>query len=298
MTRVSGYASLLLLALVALPAFAQPAGTDIFAPDNLMAWCIVPFDTAKRGPQARAEMLARMGIKKLAYDWRAEHIPTFDDEIKALRKHGVTLQAFWFPATLDEEARIILDVLKRNEVQTELWITMNGGDIVCTPAEHASRVADHAEAIRSISEAAAQQGCTIGLYNHGGWFGEPRNQIEIIETLSKEGFDNIGIVYNQHHGHGHIDAFADLLHEMVPYLYAINLNGMERDGDTTGRKILPIGSGSLDEELIGIVRDSGYRGPIGILNHTDGDAEVVLLENLSGLDRVVAKIPEDSTVTR
>ena len=43
-----------------------PRGTagknTIFARTNLVAWCIVPFDAKKRGPEERAEMLSRLGF--------------------------------------------------------------------------------------------------------------------------------------------------------------------------------------------------------------------------------------------
>src|SRR3954466_14321807 len=100
----------LLLALFLPPyTHAQPK-KDVFARDNLVAWCIVPFDGKKRGPEERARMLAQPGFRHFAYDWRAEHIPTFDAEMAALKKHGVQLDAFWFPAALNKDARTILDL--------------------------------------------------------------------------------------------------------------------------------------------------------------------------------------------
>jgi hypothetical protein len=72
-----------------------PVATGLFARTNLVAWCIVPFDAKKRGPEERAVMLERLGIKRLAYDWRAEHIPTFDAEMVALKKRGIEFTAFW-----------------------------------------------------------------------------------------------------------------------------------------------------------------------------------------------------------
>ena len=36
------------------------ADAGIFSRDNLVAWCIVPFDASKRGPKERAEMLERL----------------------------------------------------------------------------------------------------------------------------------------------------------------------------------------------------------------------------------------------
>src|SRR5262245_59245051 len=40
-------------------AAAKP---DLFARENLVAWCIVPFDSKKRGPEERAAMLKKLGF--------------------------------------------------------------------------------------------------------------------------------------------------------------------------------------------------------------------------------------------
>jgi sugar phosphate isomerase/epimerase len=259
-----------------------------------MAWCIVPFDAKKRGPEERAVMMEKLGFKHFAYDYRAEHIPTFDAEIGACKKHGVSLDAWWFPGALNDEARLILDALKRHNVKAQLWITGGGGPVK-SPEDQKARVEAEAQRLRPIAEAAAKIGCTVALYNHGAWFGEPENQIQIIERLRRDGVTNVGIVYNQHHGHDHLDRFASLLQLMKSHLLVLNLNGMTRNGDKVGKKILPIGQGDLDLALLETIRDSGWRGPLGILNHTDEDAEARLLDNLEGLDwllpQLVGKAP-------
>ena len=73
---------ILLILLLAISVFAnvngdQPAkkSTDNRTPGNLLdeklvAWCIVPFDSQNRSPAERAEMLQRIGLKRVAYDWR------------------------------------------------------------------------------------------------------------------------------------------------------------------------------------------------------------------------------------
>lgn len=63
---------------------------SIFSRENLLAWCIVPFDASKRTPAERAAMLQRLGIGALAYDWRQEHIPTFDEELTCVNLNGMT----------------------------------------------------------------------------------------------------------------------------------------------------------------------------------------------------------------
>ncbi len=263
----------------------------LFARSNLVAWCIVPFDAKKRGPEERAAMMEKLGFKLFAYDYRAEHIPTFDAEMDALRRHHIRLLAWWCPGALNDEAKQILDVLQRHNLRdVQLWVT-GSGEAPKTAEEHAVRVAAEAGRLRPIAEAASKIGCTVALYNHGGWFGEPENQIAIIEKLRAGGLTNVGIVYNQHHGHDHVARFGELLAKMKPYLLALNLNGMVRDGERLGQKIVPLGQGDLDPELLAIVRDSSWRGPIGILNHTDEDAEGRLQDNLDGLDWLIAQEP-------
>ncbi len=258
---------------------------ELFARDNLVAWCIVPFDGKKRGPEERVDMLKRLGFKCYAYDWRAEHLPTFDRELTLLGKNGIKLEAVWFPAGLNADARTILDVLEKQRIKTQLWVTM--GDPAASAAAGKAKVEAAATQLRPLAEEAAKIGCKVALYNHGGWFGEPENQIAIIERLE---FRNVGIVYNLHHGHHQLARFPALLKHMLPHLYALNLNGMVKDGDRIGKKILPLGQGALDLDLLRAIRDSGYRGPIGILGHTMDDAEERLLDNLDGLAWLVPQL--------
>ena len=284
---LAGLGSCLLLpAAGTLPSL--PA-TGLYARTNLVAWCIVPFDARKRGPEERAAMLAKLGLKRFAYDYRAEQIPTFDAEIAALKKHGIELTAWWFPTSLNEEATNILAVLKRHGEHPQLWV-MGGGGPTRSPEEQAARVEAEAGRIGEIAAAAKAIGSQVGLYNHGGWFGEPENQIALIERLKRGGIDNVGIVYNLHHGHDHLPRFPALLAKMKPYLLVLNLNGMTTGGDKLGLKILPLGQGALDLELLTTIQVSGWHGPIGILNHTDEDAEARLQDNLDGLAWIAGQI--------
>lgn len=260
---------------------------DIFARENLVAWCIVPFDARRRGPEERAAMLARLRIPYLAYDWRDEHIPTFDAEIEAMRQQGVEVAAWWFPGGLSPAARQTLDALQRQKVRTQLWVSM--GDPAPTSAQ-AEKVQAAVEAIRPIAVEAEKIGCTVALYNHGGWFGEPENQVAIIQQL---GMPHVGIVYNFHHGHDHIERFAEMFRHMQPHLLAVNLNGMIKGGDRQGKKILALGQGDQELQMMRVMRDSGWRGLVGIIDHReDTDSEVTLRENLEGLERLRRALDE------
>ncbi|HNQ74903.1 MAG TPA: PQQ-binding-like beta-propeller repeat protein [Verrucomicrobiota bacterium] len=275
------------------------ADTAIFARSNLMAWCIVPFDTQRRGPEARAQMLARLGIPRLAYDWRAEHIPTFDAEVAAMQRHGIELAAWWFPDELNAAARAILECIERNRLHPQLWVMLEGGPHLrweqafeATAAAQAAHVERLVARVKPLAVAAAQRGCQIALYNHGGWSGVPENQLQIIRQLRQDGVTNVGMVYTQHHGHGEISRFAGVFEQMKPYLLAITLNGMMQDGDRLGHDLgtMPLGQGDEDLRLLRVIKDSGWSGPVGLILEVNADAEVRLQDNLDGLDWLRAQL--------
>ncbi len=270
---------------------AELPTTGIFSQTNLVAWCIVPFDTRKRTPAQRAEMLASLGIHRLAYDWRNEHIPTFDTEVAELAKRRIELTAWWFPSNLGAEARAILDCLTRHKLSPQLWVTL-GTEPEPDPARLERKITDTVQTLAPICAEAARIGSTVGLYNHLGWFGEPTNQLTLLRRLRDAGHTNAGIVYNFHHGHAQIDRFPELLAAMKPHLLAINLNGMVRNGDQQGKKIIPLGSGDLELSLLQTLQKSGWHGPVGILGHTEEDAEVKLRKELSGLAKLAPLLGE------
>jgi len=260
----------------------DPATCDaLFGHNNLVAWCIVPFDAKKRGPQARAEMLNRLGISKLAYDWRDEHVPTFEEEILQTKKHGIEMVAFW------GMHNNFVPLVHKYGLKPQFWV------IASSPQNgtNEGKVAQAAENLMPIVNQTRELGCKLALYNHGGWSGEPDNMIAVVKYLrERKKADHVGIVYNLHHGHGHLADFPEALARMKLYLNCINLNGMILDGEAKGKKILPLGQGDLDLSLLKTIVVSGYRGPIGILNHTDADAEGRLHDNLDGLDWLVAQL--------
>lgn len=257
------------------------AEAGLFDLENLVAWCIVPFDAKKRNPEQRAQMLKRLKLKRMAYDYRAEHVPTFDVEVETMKKHGIEITAWWFPGSLNDEARKILDVAKRHQITPQLWVS-GGGATPKTEEEQRQRVKTEAQRLRPIAESAAKAGCKVALYNHGGWFGQPENQVAILRELN---LPNVGIVYNFHHGHEHITRFPALLKQMQPHLLALNINGMVMGGDKAGKKILTLGEGTEELRMLQTVKASGWRGPVGILDHRpETDSEETLSANLAGLE--------------
>jgi hypothetical protein len=227
-------------------------------------------------------MVKQLGLTKVAYDWRAEHVPQFEQEILEYKKQGLEFFAFW---SVHEEA---FKLFEKHQLHPQIWVTAP------SPAGKLTRDEQIQKAVAQllpVVERTRQLGCPLGLYNHGGWGGEPENLVAVCDTLRRQhGASHVGIVYNQHHGHSHVDRFAAALAAMQPYLLCLNLNGLTRDGDQRGLKIQPLGQGELDLPMLKIIAASGYRGPIGLIGHTNDDVELRLRDNLDGLDWLVPQL--------
>jgi len=281
MKKLSIFTGILLLLLASCKSVPDPG---VFDQENLLAWCIVPFDAGKRTPQQRVLMLKELGIKALAYDYRSEHIPSFPEEIELLKRQNIRLQAVWLwvdprmEELPDKEGRIVLDMLKDSNSRTEIWLGMPDNAFEGLTDDQSLDLA--VRAIGKIWSQVKALGCTLALYNHGGWYGEPANLVKMAEAVDPE---QIKIVYNFHHGHQQLEDFGENLELMLPYLSTINLNGMRVEGP----KILTLGEGEHELDMMRKIQDSEFTGTIGILGHTEGEDILKVLErNLQGLEKL------------
>ncbi|TNF45099.1 MAG: AP endonuclease [Bacteroidetes bacterium] len=254
--------------------------------ENYFAWCIVPFDNQNRTPEQRIEMLKRLGFVSYAYDWREKHLPEMAREINLAAENGIKMNAVWMwidksdsIGKLSQNNQKVLQTLDETGLKTQIWISF--------PEDYFDEMGDDerfdkaSEMVGFLSDEATQRGCKIGLYNHGGWFGNPDNLVKIIEMLPEK---EVGIIFNFHHAHDLLSDYENMVKNMMPYLWAVNLNGMNPGGP----KILPVGSGEKEAEMISILKENGFSGPFGILGHVeDADVETVLKGNLEGLKKVI-----------
>jgi sugar phosphate isomerase/epimerase len=251
--------------------------------ENIYAWCIVPFDSLERSPEERIDMLKRLGIKKYAYDWRKENLSSMADELRLAKKNDIDVIAVWMNIDnnwdsingLNSSNNKVFNVVEEVGYKGQIWVSFNANFFENVSDSEA--VKKGAEMIAFLSKKANDLDCKIALYNHGDWFGEPKNQIKIIEALPNE---ELGIVYNFHHAHKQIEAFPEMVTMMLPYLWSVNLNGLRKEGP----KILAIGEGDYEKEMIDLLIKKGYKGDFGILGHVENaDVETILKANLNGL---------------
>jgi hypothetical protein len=255
---------------------------------NLVAWCIVPYDAMHRNPHERAVMLKKLGFKKMAWDWRMEHLDKLPDEINAIAENDIELEGVWMPVGADSKEGLtpyhhkIFDAIKDAGITTTYWVAIS--DDYFSESTNKGKILEGVHALEVIYNRAKETESRIALYNHGGWAGEPENQVAILKELNEE---NTGIVYNFHHAHHQIDNFNKLLDIMMPYLYTVNINGMSRNGS----QIMTVGDGDLETSMIKILLDSQFSGTIGILGHIrEEDVELVLRRNLDGFQKILNEL--------
>jgi sugar phosphate isomerase/epimerase len=282
---------LMLLMIIGFSNISSQTTKSVFSKENITPWCVVPFDAKKRNPEERAEMLHRLGFKTFAYDWRNNNIPEFDEEVAQLKKYGITMTAFWWtgglPENLDalkrsETMKMQIDFFIRNNLKLTAWVMFSDKNLQDKSDEE--KYIEFANRTDILAKELEKTGCSVGLYNHGGWGGVPHNLVEILKRVKSK---NVSIVYNFSHGHQDLEKMPGAFDEMLPYLSSINLNGMNKDG----QRILPLGQGKEDVKILRMIKESGYNRCIGIIGEVPiEDVEIVLKRNLEGLKKLLVEI--------
>lgn len=263
--------------------FCQDDYKNPFEIENLIPWSIVAFDSEERTPEERIAMVKELGFNQYAFGGREKHIETMEQELKLAYIENLKISAVWLylnpvkdkPGKLKPMSEKVFQSLENVGLETQIWVGFAPNYFDNLSQEEALNKAK--EMISYLSERATKINCKIALYNHGGWPGDPKNQIEVIESLPQY---EVGIIYNFHHAHLQLDDYNENIKLMFPYLWCVNLNGMIKEGP----KILSIGKGNIEKEMIQSLLNLSYKGPFGILGHVKGgDPAIILKENLIGL---------------
>jgi sugar phosphate isomerase/epimerase len=253
-----------------------------FRTENLIPWSIVAFDKLERTPSERVAMVKKLGFRQYAFGGRKKHIETMVAELNIARDEGIKISAVWLYINNKDTLRnlkraneMVFESLKATGVSTQIWIGIAAEFFEgLTQRQSLEKALDM---ISFLSKKAQKVNCKIALYNHGGWFGESENQLEIIKRLPKH---DIGIIYNFHHAHKQLDDYQSIIKQIHPFLWCVTLNGMKKGGP----KIIPIGEGSLEKEMLHFLVKLGYKGPFGVLGHVkEEDVAFTLKKNLKGI---------------
>jgi len=160
-----------------------------FEMNNVFPWCIVAFDSKERSPAQRIQMLKELGFDKYAYDWRDRHLGEMESELKLAKENDIEVIAVWLWINakrdsldhLDPSNDRVFEILKGIELKTTIWLSFNSNYFEGITQQQSVQKAT--AMVEFINVKANKIGCKVALYNHGGWFGDPNNQVEIIKAL-------------------------------------------------------------------------------------------------------------------
>lgn len=253
-------------------------------------WCIIGFDSLNRTPKQRISMLKQMGFTKYGYNKGKGDLSKMKDEFRLAKENNLQITSvfLWLNANRDSIGKLssmnqeLLNNLTEIDTKPTIWLSFSHNFFKNINQNESIEVAT--KMIKQIKLKADEIGCKLALYNHHGWFGNPYNQVEVLEKLNQ---DDISIVYNFHHAHEYVDEFPRIVKKIMPYLSYVNLNGVKKEGP----KILPIGKGDFELKMIQQLLEEGYKGPWGILGHIKNeDVQKVLNRNIDGLKLINSKL--------
>ena len=277
-------AGLFSLALLLIGCCTQQP--DKITVKNAYPWCIVAYDSPERSPEERIALIKELGFDKYAYDWRDRHIPDTKNELELAVANDIEVIAVWLWLNAKRDSLHVLSppneellkIVADIGLKTTFWVSMSGNFFKDLDVEESLDYA--VQMIDTIQQRVGDFGCKVALYNHSGWFSDPYNEIAIVDALPEA---DLKLVYNFHHGRDHMDSFEELADDIIPHLIAVNLNGMQEGG----QKIMPIGAGDREKEMIDILKIKGFNGPWGIMGHVeDVDVRTILEENIAGLEKI------------
>ncbi|MGL5017977.1 MAG: sugar phosphate isomerase/epimerase family protein [Luteolibacter sp.] len=246
-----------LLTLATAPA--EPAGPAL-------AWQFFAFDNGVgRGlwpASKQAETVKSLGYDGIHYNYTT---PTdFATKITACEAAKVPIKAMYIytfvdkpSAAYDPGIKDAIRMLKGSD--TVIWMTLRDG-------KRGQQDKEATKVVREIAGLAAESGLKVSIYPHAGFYVATAE--DAVRVVKQVDLPNVGVTINLCHElfAGNSERLAEVVKTAAPFLNLVSINGASpipgkgpKAWDT-----LPLGSGTFDTDaFLRLIRDSGYRGPIG-----------------------------------
>ncbi len=211
-----------------------------------------------RTPDQEAKLAKETGFDGISFD-EAKLVP---ERLKAIDDQG--LQFFFLYVYADvSNGQIAYELGIESSIRalkgrsTIVWLIIRGGG----PGAEQRAV----EAAKRICDLAAQANLRVALYPHYGLY--VARLSDAMRVADEAHRSNLGVTFNLCHElrSGLDPDIKALLERALPRLYAVSIDGADKNGKDWDHLIQPLDRGSFD--VAGLVRtlvQVGYRGPIGL----------------------------------
>lgn len=247
-------ASLVLLS--ATVSFAEPP--------TLYPFCMELFDSQKRSLPEQAQMLRDLGFPGVGYPLWLDG--SLEKNLQTLDAAGLKL--FMAYASLDVnpekppfDPALPEAIAKLKGRPVTVCVLLSG-----LPPHDPRGEQTALKTLRILGDRAAAAGVRISVYHHTGEWAE--RFLDTAELVRKLNHPQVGVNFNLCHWlkvDGDKD-YRPLLRQHVDRIFTVTISGAKRGSDTwTNGLIQPLDEGDFDlPELLAVLRQAGYRGPIGL----------------------------------
>ncbi len=234
--------------------------------EKAAVWPFFAFDNGvgrgKWTPFKQAETVKSLGYDGIHYNYT--NPKDFASKIAGCKSAGVPIKAMYIysfvnkpGASYDPGIKDVIRMLKGSD--TIIWLTLRDG-------ESGLQDKEAVQVVREIAGLAADSGLKVSLYPHAGFYVATAE--DAVRVAKQVAMPNVGVSINLCHElfAGNSERLGEVVKTASPYLNLVSINGAS---PTPGKgpkawDTLPLGSGTFDTEgFLRLIRDSGYRGPIG-----------------------------------
>ena len=213
----------------------------------------------------QAKLLKELGFSGAGYPlWFGEEL---DKSLRTLDEAGLRLYLVYMTVNLDPEnpaydPRVRESLAKLKGRPVTVSVLFRG-----FPPGDPKGMERAVTILRELGDLAAKSNLNISIYHHlNDWTG---SLLFALEVVKKTDHPNVGANFNLCHWlkvDGDTD-YQSVLQENADRIFAVTINGAQTDASAwTGGLIQPLDRGDFDNrELLGVLHEIGYEGPVGLM---------------------------------
>lgn len=213
----------------------------------------------------QAKLLKELGFDGVGYPvWLGEEA---DKNLQALDKAGLELQLAYVTVNVNPEKpafdpRLPAALAKLKGRPVTISVLLRG-----FPPGDPRGMEPTVKILRELGDLAAKSGLRISIYHHlNDW---TESLLFALQVAQKVDRPNVGVNFNLCHWlkvDGDKD-YRSVLQANADRIFAVTINGAQCDATAwTGGLIQPLDKGDFDNrELLSVLREIGYDGPVGLM---------------------------------
>lgn len=259
-----------------------PAAAPLAWPPPLYGFCMEMHDAQKRSLPQQAEMLRDLGFAGAGYPlWLGDEL---EQNLQTLDAAGLKVFLLYTTVNVnpqqppyDPRLPDAIRTLKGRPVTVSVLLRgFPPGD----PQGDATAI----PILRELGDVAAEAGLRISIYHHVNDWTE--SLLDALKIVRKVDHPQVGVNFNLCHWLK-VDGDKDyrvVLRENKNKIFAVTINGAQVGSSAwTDGLIQPLDRGDFDNrQLLGTLREIGYRGPIGLMCYgIPGDAREHLQRSMT-----------------